>query len=263
MAMGIIWFILLGSLYLFSAVILFNTSPVLSSLIIFIGLVHLVFRGIRPALSRMLLVRRTRRAVAACILEHTPVLARKRGQLVKKDDYGIVHYEEWEQEKEYFINVVLGEHFNDILSEEFPLTAGHIDEIIEKAIDKVVLDLYGNDPVQEPEDEPWEEDEGDSYRQYCTRLLDLAGWKVLADGEEGQDKGPVLAERGEQLFVVTCISSSSPVGIRTIWRTSVAMKKLGAHMAAVVTNAGFSRLARMASSRYGVMPLHHEDLANI
>lgn len=71
MAMGIVWFVLLGSLYVFFAVVLYRTSPVLSSLILFIGFVHLFTRGIRPAVSRMLLVRRTRKAVAL-IRGHLP-----------------------------------------------------------------------------------------------------------------------------------------------------------------------------------------------
>jgi hypothetical protein len=263
MAMGIIWFILLGSLYLFSAIILFNTSPVLSSLIVFIGVVHLVFRGVKPALSRVRLVRKTRRAVGACIREHLPVLARKRAKHVKKDDYGIVHYEEWEQEKEYFITVVKIESFPGILSEEFPLSPGHIDAMMENAIDDFVEDVYGDASFNDPGEEDWEDDDRHSLRQYCVGLLTLAGWKVVSEDEDEDEESPILAERDENLLVVICVDSPSPVGWRVVRRASKARKKLRAQMTAVVTVGYFSRWARMASSRYRVMPLHPEDLANI
>jgi restriction system protein len=263
MVKGIIWFILKGSLYLFSAIILYNTSPILSAVSILIGLIHLIFRGIRPAWSRMRLVRRTRKAVAAHMGEHTPVLARKRSQLVKKDDYGVVHYEDWEQEKDYFITTVLGEHFPAIGSDDFPLSLERIDAMIEKSIDGYLPGEFGGGPIGEQEREEPHGDDQKTYRQYCAKLLGLGGWKVLSGEEQDRKGSPILAERDGKRLVLTCINASSPVGRRAITRTHAARQRHDAHMAAVVSNAGFSRWARMGSSRYDVMPLHHEDLANI
>jgi restriction system protein len=225
--------------------------------------VHLIYRGIRPILARRRLVRRTRRAVSALIREHIPTLARKRATLVKKDDYGIVHYDEWEQEKNYFIDVVLREHFSTILTEDFPLSATHLDTMIEKAIEAFLHDLYGDMSVAEPHEETWDANGQHSYRQYCLKLLELSGWKVLTEGSAARAESPILAERDGKRFAVTCVNASSHVGGGMIRRASSARKKLGAHMAAVVTNGEYSKWARMVSSRYRVMPLHHEDLANI
>lgn len=263
MAMGIMWFFLLGSLYFFSAFVLYQTSPMLASIILFIGLVHLIYRGIRPALARRSLIRRTRKAVSARIHEHAATLARKRATLSKKDAYGIVSLDEWEQEKDYFINVVLREQFSEVLTEAFPLSPEKIDSMIEESIDAFILDVYGDAPDGESQEESPEEDELLSYRQYCLKLLELSGWKILPGGPEGRAESPILAERDGKRFVVACVMASSPVGWGMLRRTSTVRKKLDAQMAAVVTNGDFSRWARFVSSRYRVMPLHHEDLANI
>jgi hypothetical protein len=199
--------------------------------------------------------------VSACIGEHIPVLARKRGQLVKKDDYGITRYEDWDREKDYFIGTVLAERFPAIGSDDFPLSLGRIDAMIEKGIDGYLPGVPGGGDDREQE-EPQGEDAGD-YRRYCVRLLGLGGWKVLAGGEEDREESPILAERDGTRLVITCVSASSPVGRSAIRRANAARRRHAAHLAAVVSNAGFSRWARMASSRCRVMPLHHEDLANI
>lgn len=263
MAMGIVWFVLLGSLYLFFAVILYRTSPVLSSLILFIGFVHLFTRGIRPAVSRMLLVRETRKAVASLIRGHLPVLASRRGHLVKKDAYGIVHYEEWEAEKEYFISTVLGERFAGILSEDFPLTPGRIDDMIERGIDGFAFTVYGGEPAAEPPDDSREASPPHSCREYCVRLLELAGWKVLPEDEGSPADVPFVAERAGTRLVVSCSGDPSPVGFGPVRRTARARRRLDARQAAVAASAGFSWTGRLASSWYGVMALALEDLANL
>lgn len=263
MAMGIVWFVLLGSLYLFFAVVLYGTSPVLSSLILFIGFVHLFFRGIRPAVSRMLLARGTRKALASLIRGHLPVLASRRGHLVKKDAYGVVHYEEWEAEKEYFISSVLKERFAGILSKDFPLTPGRIDDMIEQGIDGFAFTVYGGEPPRAHPDDCPEEPAPHSCRQYCVRLLGLAGWETLPGDEANPADMPIVAEREGTRLVVACSDAPSPVGFGPVRRTARARRKLGAHRAAVVACAGFSWTGRLASSWYGVMALALEDLANL
>lgn len=263
MIAGLVWFILLGSLYLFSAIILFKTSPYLSVTVLLIAFIHFLFRGIRPYLSRRLKARRVRRKISSCIKEHLDVLARKRRQLVRTDDYGLIHFDAWEQEKDYFIENVLSGLFGDFYSNDFPFSEPQIDNMIDKYIDDHQKGHAGGS-VSEYKGESWEDVDQQVYRQYCTRLLSLAGWKILFDGDdEGSQNGHFIAQRDEISFLFTCVKSSSPVGRRVIWNTFTEKQKRGADKAAVVTNAGFSRWALLTSSGYRVLALHHDDLANI
>lgn len=262
MTTGIIWFILLGSLYVSSAIILYRTSPFLSMAVMLLALLHCFIRAIWPSWSGIMKTRSTRSKVSACINKHLDVLARKRRYMVDRDDYGIVHYEAWDKEKDYFISNVLGGLFTDLHSQDFPLPVQRIDAMIEKRIDEHINKNRMDGAIREYRGETWEDEDRQAYRQYCTRLLGLAGWKVISDGGENSD-GHVLALKGTALFALSCVTSSSPVGRRLIRNLSSSQRKHGAESAAVVTNSRYSRWARMVSTFYGVMLLHHEDLADI
>ncbi len=227
MVTGIVWFILLGSLYIFSAFLLYHTSPYLSVAIMLLALLHGFFRGIWPNLSHILESRFTRRKVAACINEHLDVLARKRRYMVFRDAYGLVHYETWDKEKDYFISNVLGGLFSDLQSHDFPLSATRIDAMIDMRIDEYLEKNRIDGTIREYRGESWEDDDQQAYRLYCTRLLGLAGWKVIYDGEENAHSH-VLAQKGVVLFVLSCAKSSSTVGRHFIRNLSSTQRRYGA-----------------------------------
>jgi restriction system protein len=264
MAGKLVWFILLGSLYIFFALILFSTSPLFSAVIILIAFLHLLYRGILPKLARMRKVRKIRRAIAAGINEHLHVLARKRQDLIKKDHYGLVHLEEWEGEKDFFINNVLGNRLGNIHSEDFPMPYFLIDIMIDKHIDNYFKKGHADGAIREYQGEDWEDADQQAYRGYCMRLLGLAGWKVLTPTEEDiQSRGPILARKDWKLLLVTCTRASKPLGRRLIRQTFSAKRSHNADAAAIVTNAGFSRWARFSALKCDIMLLHHSDLVNI
>ncbi len=261
--MGIVWFILLGSLYLFSAFFLYRTSPLLSALIILIGLIDFTIRGIRPNLKRMLRNRRIRKTIDAVISDHIRVLVRKREDMVKTDDYGIVHFEDWDREKEYFIDNVIRENLPDLDSEDFPIPFLGIDLMIDRRIDDFIGKGLAGGTIHRYPGERWEDEDQQAYCRYCSGLLGLSGWKTAPVEEGGPGNGHIIAEKGGRRFVLTCIRTSSPVGRRHIREMAETMQEHKADMGAVVTNAGFSRWALRGASRYKVLALHHDDLTNI
>lgn len=264
MAGKFVWFILLGSLYLFFALILYSASPVLSAAIIVIALMHLLYRGILPGLARIRKARKTRKAVSSIIDEHIHALARRRQDLIRKDHYGLIHLEEWEKEKEFFISNVLDSRVGNILSEDFPVPCFTIHMMIDKRIDTYFKKGLGDGTVREYGGEDWENADQQAYRGYCMKLLELAGWKVILPTEEDiESQGPILARKDRTLLLAACTRASKPLGRRLVRKTAQARHDHDADTAAVVTNAGFSRWARFSASRCDVMLLHHSDLANI
>jgi restriction system protein len=264
MAGKFVWFVLLGSLYIFFALILFSTSPLFSSVIIAIGFLHLFYRGILPKLARMRSSRKIRKAIASGINDHIHALARRRQDLIKKDDYGLVHLEEWEEEKNFFINNVLGNSLGNIYSKDFPVPYFLIDIMIDRYIDAYFKNGDAGGIIREYQGDDWENADQQAYRGYCMKLLELAGWKVLLPTEENiQSRDPILARKEETLFLATCTRASKPLGRRVIRETSEARRSHDADAAAIVTNAGFTRWAHFSARKHDVMLLHHSDLANI
>ncbi len=264
MAGKLVWFILMGSLYLFCASILFSSSPLLSAAIIVMAFLHLLLRGILPKLVRIRRSRKIRRAIASVIDEHLHALARRRRDLIKKDHYGLVHLEEWEREKDFFIGNVLGSRFGNILSEDFPVPYFLIDAMIDKRIDAYFKKGDAGGQVREYRGEDWENADQQAYLGYCIKLLELAGWRVVVPTQEDiRNRTPVLARKGGRVLLAACVRASKPLGRGLVRRTAAVRRNHDADAAAIVTNAGFSRWARFSASRFDIMLLHHSDLANI
>ncbi|HQI01072.1 MAG TPA: restriction endonuclease [Deltaproteobacteria bacterium] len=260
----LVWFILLGSLYSFFALILFPTSPLLAAVIIAIAFLHLLFRGILPKLVRIRRARRVRKAIASMIDEHLHALARRRRELIEIDHYGLVHLEEWEDEKDFFISNVLGSRFGNILSEDFPVPYFLIDIMIDKRIDAYFKRGHAGGTIREYQGEDWENADQQTYLGYCMKLLELAGWKVVIPTQEDiRNRGPILARKDGKLLLAACIRASKPLGRSFIRQTAAARLNHDADDAAIITNAGFSRWARSSALKHDVMLLHHSDLANI
>ncbi len=195
---------------------------------------------------------------------HLKVLARKREARVWKDDYGLIHFEDWAREKEYFINNVIGAHLSDLHEENFPIPLWKIDAMIDERIDEFTRKGLMHGTIHEYRGEQWDDADQQDYRKYCELLLGLSGWKIVPHHEENAGENrPIIAEKQGKTFVLTCIKASSPVGRQKIRHTFRLKQGSNADLGAVVTNAGYSRWARWSSSRYKVLALHHEDLSSI
>lgn len=263
MAVKLVWLILTGSLYLLAGYLLYQTSPLLSVLVILVALMHLALRGVRPVITRAMKKRRVRRAIKSDLDRHIRVLARKREELVRTDDYGLVRYEDWEREKDYFIGGVILPHLSDLDEDELPLAPERISAMVDERIDGFMGKGLMHGTVREYKGEQWDDADQHDYRKYCELLLGLSGWKIQARGDNHDPDMPIMAEKEGRTFVVTCIRSSSPVGSTEIRHALRVKRHSNADMGAVVTNVGYSRLARWVSSRCKVLALHHEDLSSL
>ncbi|TLU74199.1 restriction endonuclease [Lichenicoccus roseus] len=104
---------------------------------------------------------------------------------------------------------------------------------------------------------------GADYEQHCAVLLRKAGWQTVLTAGSGDQGSDILARRRRRVLVVQCKHHARPVGNRAVQEVFAAQRHHDAHLAAVVSNAGFTRAAQALAATTGVRLLHHRDLGTL
>lgn len=98
------------------------------------------------------------------------------------------------------------------------------------------------------------------YEHFCRSQMHLEGWfarPTPATGDQGAD---VICEYGDFRAVIQCKLYSQPVGNAAVQEAISARIFYGADLAAVVTNAGFTKSATQLASKAKVALLNHVQL---
>lgn len=98
------------------------------------------------------------------------------------------------------------------------------------------------------------------YERHCAYLLQKAGWRAsttVATGDQGAD---VLAQYADINAVLQCKMYSQPVGNAAVQQVIAARVFYDCNLAAVITNAGFTKAAEALAKKAFVVLLHHDDL---
>jgi hypothetical protein len=98
------------------------------------------------------------------------------------------------------------------------------------------------------------------YELFCAGELRRAGWRADAVGATGDQGADIVATRRRHVLVVQCKLYAQPVGNRAVQEVHAARSHRRATLAAVVTNAGYTRAARQLAQSTGVLLLHHDQL---
>jgi restriction system protein len=189
---------------------------------------------------------------------HLPVLARKRAQMLTKNEYGKYNKKGWGSELSYFLTDVLIPELPwwHSLRQEPPSV--HALTRAAKIVDGLLVaecrrlrEEFGSDQVPE---EGWE------YERYCQALLEKHGWQVQltkATCDQGVD---LLGRYRERLVAFQCKRFRQPVGNKAVQEVVAGREYYKAHLAVVVTNAQFTSAARSLASASKVHLLHHSEL---
>lgn len=99
------------------------------------------------------------------------------------------------------------------------------------------------------------------FEHLCANLLRCHGWHRVvvtrASGDQGID---VIAYYGDKKAVFQCKKYGSPVGNKAVQEIISGRLVERADIAAVVSNAAYTRSAKQLASKGGVYLLHHTDL---
>jgi len=231
-------------------------------------------------------IRITHLAIELNELGYLDILKRKYSQLVYKDDYGDIIYDDWNKELNSFLlkkfvslnNCASSaddfyhayqrwcggrmlEYCAPNWTHDYPNKSilSWIDDIdgMRKDINDLVCDLSyvaqsqpnlftTNDPIE--------------YENFVSKHLINLGWKTSKTPATGDQGADVIANRNGVYMVIQCKLYSSPVGNKAIQEVYAAKGFYGAKLAAVVSNATYTKSAKQLASSLDVLLLHHDQL---
>jgi restriction system protein len=192
----------------------------------------------------------------ALVAEHLPALRRKRRQLLRADDYGLVDPSRWEREAGYFLDrVVLGSltgRAAAMVREDRPGFRGRLEAAV---------------LAQEPEGEAVDRfaavRTGQEFELFCARELERAGWRVALTETTGDQGADLVAERGRDRLVVQCKLLGRPVGNGAVQEVAAARLHRQGNRALVVSNQRFTASCTELAGANGVELLHWSELARL
>ncbi|HTW27392.1 MAG TPA: restriction endonuclease [Acetobacteraceae bacterium] len=186
-------------------------------------------------------------------------------QLVQKDIYGTINLGKWHKEINHFSSTRIHtrlslEGVSDLYRPLLPTFLEMIDAAADAAAandpytcpPRFVSDPHHFHPEMTPTD----------YEIYCVLQLGKAGWSARTTVVTGDQGADIVAEMGGTRLVVQCKLYSGSVGNDAVQQVSAARVFQRAHVAAVVSNAPFTKSARQLAGATKVFLLHHEQLAD-
>jgi hypothetical protein len=202
---------------------------------------------------------RRRFDTANFILKHEEALARKRRQLVQRDEYGNEDIQKWNREKKYFINTVLipyltgpAHSFNfgrQKLKELYP----EFDEAVERGAQRGLASLPASDTITNITN-------GREYERFCADLLSKNGWQTRvtkASGDQGVD---IIAHYDGLRVVFQCKFYTSPVGNKAVQEVVAARIHEQADLAVVISNTTYTKSAEILAGTTNTILIHHDDI---
>jgi restriction system protein len=199
---------------------------------------------------------RTRQRFDALVMEHLPVLVRKRRQLVRVDDYGVVDRSRWEKEVRYFFEKVILQTLpeGDLVRVEERLDefAARLEAMVEARQADAGTEMRF-DRVKT----------GAEFELFCADELRRGGWQVSLTGASRDQGADLIAERGGDRLVVQCKLLSRPVGNYAVQEVVAARSHHLCTRAAVVSNQRFTQSAVELAATNAVELWHWSELARV
>lgn len=98
------------------------------------------------------------------------------------------------------------------------------------------------------------------YRQRCMTSLGEAGWQARMSFPAGGLTADIIARRDGRLLTMQCRPSTRPLESVVVQEALIVRRAQDANLAAVVSNAGYTKAARSFAAASGVRLLHETEL---
>lgn len=187
--------------------------------------------------------------------KHRRTLLGKKRRLCYFDEYGILHSEKWEKEKQYF--------FRNVIEPELEC------EIVDNYIDakyaeyETCLDsLLNVSEESNPGVSYHPEMSGAEYEILCQDLLNFADGEATLTPTTGDSGADLIVDFKGKRIIVQCKRSKKTIGNRAVQEVASAVTLLDGDVGVVVTDNGFTRAAKQAAHGHGVFTITHEEISN-
>jgi restriction system protein len=184
-------------------------------------------------------------------------LVRIRERVVYLDEFGDYKFDEWWRTLETFLDEKMMPSM-DVAPFSPADNISRLDIVfaIEKAVDERGTELLaaglvgGDEPSDTPED----------YEQVCSRIFAENGYEAARVGGTGDQGADVIASLGTTRIAVQCKMYSSPVGNAAVQQVEAARRFYDCTQAIVVSDAGFTKSARILANKLGVRLVSRDKL---
>jgi restriction system protein len=193
------------------------------------------------------------------IKEHQETLQLKRKQLIRTDDYGVVHSNRWEKEKQYFTETVLGSPSRRLwaLAPEGVYRDEWANRMVDGLIEAHANQNSGNAEIGGNELELFTSEQ---FEQACARVLEEAGWTTKVTSPQKDQGVDILAELNGVKVAVQAKLYSNPVGNKAVQEVVAGRHYYQCNKAVVVTSSSFTQSAQDLARMNDVTLLHFSQL---
>lgn len=199
---------------------------------------------------------RTWERFADVVDAHLSVLVRKRRQLVRVDDYGVVDRSRWEREIGYFFDKVV---FQALTPADLSRVEEQLGEF--RARLELMVETGLGDPGAEARFERVRN--GSEFEHFCAEELRRGGWRVTATGASRDQGADLIAERNRERLVVQCKFLGRPVGNYAVQEVVAARAHHVGNRALVASNQRFTVSAAELAATNDVELCHWSELARL
>jgi len=202
-------------------------------------------------LTLALIARLTRRrragvALAHAVAAHEPALRRNLARARRHNDYGHLVQDDTDAAVAEFLASVR------LIPSDLPGARALIDTQLGR-VDRARA-ASGPDMTRIPADPA-------GFERFVAAALAGAGWQARVTGSPGDQGIDVVAVKGALTVGLQCKLHGQPVGNAAVQEALAGARYHGLALAAVVTNAGYTRAARDLAAATGVVLLHVQDLS--
>jgi restriction system protein len=187
------------------------------------------------------------------IRTHLKTLLLKKHRGLSRDDYGNIVDSGWAKELAYFYDNVIPEP----LRKSKDLTA--VSSLIEKEIGRLPQKTVNQWTMADR----YSVATGDDFERFVKGELEDKGWSVRHTGKSGDQGGDLIAEKDGVSVAVQCKLSAKPVGNKAVQEVLAAQRYYATLMAAVVSNAAFTKAATQLAQSASIVLLHTSNLDQI
>ena len=189
--------------------------------------------------------------------QHYATLARKRSQKSFLDEYGVLQDGAWAGDATYFVTHVALPQIRQSNSR----TSLKVDELV-AILNTLIIPSGASEPAGESPS-MISVGSGKDFETYTASLLNAAGWQTELTPKTGDHGADIIATRNQVRVAIQCKFYSSPVGNSSVQEVYSAKDFYGCSAAVVVSNADFTRNARVIATSLNVALVHHDELVAV
>lgn len=198
---------------------------------------------------------RARARFDALLAQHLPALRRKRRQLLRADDYGVVDASRWQREASHFLERValtgLDRRDAAVVREHMAGFRARLEAAVAQEPEAAATERFARVRT------------GQEFEHFCAGELERGGWRVALTGAGGDQGADLIAERGGDRLVVQCKLLGRPVGNGAVQEVAAARSHRAASRALVVSNQRFTARCSELAAATGVELAHWSELSRL